>query len=866
MKLRFSIEYGTEWGECLHVVLTTCCIDRTTSVRRLPMSTHDGRSWTLETAVLESRQRPLASIHYCYEVVNAEGNVQRREWTLVPRIYWVSSSASYVFTDRWRDAPLCAHLYSYAYLTSQHQAFDEEIAPYRVSLYRKTLLLRVSAPQLQKGQSVAVLGSHPAMGCWNETRYLRMEYIGLGDWLLSINMDAVFLPVEYKYVVVDDATKGLVAWEDGDNHHVDAGQEHAGPSVLHDGETRVCYDGILRIAESLWRVAGVTVPLFSLRSEHSFGVGDFGDLRLLVDWAAATGMHIIQLLPINDTTTDGHWHDSNPYKITSCFRLHPHYLDLRQLGELRSKEKMMVYRRRQRELNALSCYDYEAVGRVKGEYVRDFFAERGEQVLKSDGFKEWSKKNAEWLKTDTLSSLDLFVQYQLHLQLKAVADYARQKGVSLKGDLPISMNVKEGISTFHDELIAHQCSIGTPPDAYSLQGQNWGVPPFNFAPSTLTYHQQRLRWMEQYFDAVRIDHILGFFRTWVIPEDAVLALLGHFSPALPMTAGEIVYFGLPFRRELMTEPYINDRVLDRLFGLHASYVRDTFLTSKGYGLYSVKHDYGTQRKVMAFFEGRNDENSLWIRDGLLRLLANVLFVEDLAQPEFYHPRFMSYKDSVFEALNDNDREAYMRLYNHYFFQRHSMYWGRVGMRRLGDMLSGTRLLVCGEDLGMMPDCVRPVLDALRILTLELQSLPKDHGYEFSHLNANPYRSVATIETHDMPPLRMWWEENPDRTQRYYVTMLQKEGRAPEHLPAHLAEEIIARHLYSPSMLCVLSLQDWLSMDSELRRRQLREERINLPGDSNNRWQYRMHLSLEQLLDEEHYNQKIRSMIVRSRRA
>jgi 4-alpha-glucanotransferase len=371
--------------------------------------------------------------------------------------------------------------------------------------------------------------------------------------------------------------------------------------------------------------------------------------------------------------------------------------------------------------------------------------------------------------------------------------------------------------------------------------------------------------MEQYFDAVRLDHILGYFRIWEIPQDAVYSVLGHFSPALPLTAGEIEYFGLSFRRELFTRPFINDRVLERFFGMHAQYVRDTFLIQKAYGLYDLKADYDTQRKVEACFAGRGDENSIWIREGLYRLLSNVLFVEDPRQPEMYHPRIAAYKEPVFEALSGDEKDAYLRLYNNFFYQRHGVFWGNGAIRRLEDTLGGCRMLVCAEDLGMLPDCVSPVLDCLRILTLEIQTMPKQDGYEFSHLDGYPYRSVATFSTHDMSPLRLWWEESPERTQRYYVTMLQKEGRAPEHLPAHMAEEIIARHLYCPSMLCLLSLQDWLAMDGELRRKNPRDERINVPSDPYNRWQWRMHLTIEQLLKAAKYNNKLHTMITRSKR-
>ncbi|MBQ8487236.1 MAG: 4-alpha-glucanotransferase [Prevotella sp.] len=861
MKLRFTIQYATQWGESMHVVLSYRSMDGTERTSDLQMTTQDGLTWTLDTAAIESRHRRMEAIRYHYQVEDGDGKVLRREWSLVPRTYYFDASKSYVFNDLWNDMPLCSHLYSNAYLTTQHARHGEQVEARRVPLYRKTVIFRVSAPQLVTGQSLALLGSHPMIGNWSPGRYLKMEYIGQGDWLLSVNMDAVGLPMEYKYVVVDDQTHELLSWEDGDNRLL--------TDDVADGEVRVLYGGLLRLKEKTWRAAGVVVPVFSLRSEHSFGVGDFGDLKRFVDWAVTTGMKIVQLLPVNDTTTDGHWHDSYPYNITSCFALHPHYMDLEQLGELKSKQKMTVYRRQQRELNALPQSDYEAVERVKHDYINDIFAEHGQRVLASKEFKTWFSENEHWLKAYAdwrhEGPITYYIQYNLHLQLKAAADYARSKGVVLKGDLPIGVNRDSVETKTHPELFNMDSQTGAPPDAFSKLGQNWGFPTYHWGKELTAWMQQRYQWMEQYFDAIRVDHVLGFFRIWEIPVDAVYGLLGHFSPALPLTVGEIEYFGLPFRRDLFTRPFINDRVLERLFGMHAQYVRDTFLIAKAYGLYDLKADYDTQRKVMDHFEGRGDENSLWIREGLMRLVANVLFVEDPRLPEMYHPRILAYQEPIYEALNGEEKDAYMRLYNNYFYQRHSMFWGSGAIHRLTDTLSQTRMLICAEDLGMLPDCVAPVLDALRILTLEIQTMPKQTGYEYSHLDGYPYRSVATFATHDMSPLRLWWEESPERTQRYYVTMLQKEGRAPEHLPAHLAEEIIARHLYCPSMLCLLSLQDWLAMDSELRRKNPREERINVPSDHYNRWQYRMHLTIEELLNADKFNSKIKTMITRSKR-
>ena len=871
MKLKFTIQYGTQWGESLHVVISYLSLDGTKKTANLLMLTDDGTYWTLETSAVESRQHPIESFSYHYQVEDEDGHVIRREWTMIPRVYHFDTSKSYILSDLWRDIPIQYHLYSSAYITTKGLARDEQLNPIRVPLYRKTIIFRVSAPQLLKGQSLAIVGSHPALGDWNAARYLRMEYLGQYDWMLSVNVDAVLLPLEYKYVVIDDATNTLVAWEEGDNRTTD-GLMPPDVSAVPDGTVLVAYGENLRIKEKPWRAAGVVVPVFSLRSDYSYGVGDFGDLRRLVDWAALTGMKVIQILPVNDTTVSHSWSDSYPYNIVSAFALHPHYLDLEAFGSLKNKSKMTAYHRQRRELNAIGYSDYEGVDRVKSAFINDLFEERGKQTLESKEFKSWFDTNKDWLEPYALwvnSSCQTkiyFTQYYLHLQLKEAADYARSKGVVLKGDIPIGVNSNSVETQRHPKLFNLDSQTGAPPDAFSPNGQNWGFPTYNWSEkSIIPWWHRRLKWMSQYFDAFRIDHVLGFFRIWEVPSDAIFGILGHFSPALPLTVSEIEYFGLPFRKDFMTRPFINDRVIERLFGIHAQFVKENFLIARSYGLYDLKAEYNTQRKVRDHFEGRGDENSLWIRDGLYRLISGVLFLEDPRQPNMYHPRIGVYNEPVFDALTNEEKDAFMRLYNNFFYQRHNFFWGSEATRRLTDVFGNTRMLCCAEDLGMLPDCVAPVLDYLRILTLEIQSMPKQNGYEFTHLDGNPYRSVATFSTHDMSPLRLWWEESPERTQRYYVTMLQKQGRAPEHLPAHLAEEIIARHLYCPSMLCMLSLQDWLAMDGELRSKNPREERINVPSDPYNRWKYRMHITIEDLLKADKYNNKLRTMITRSKR-
>lgn len=916
MKLRFTIHYTTVWGQSLHIVLTTRSRDGRERVQNIAMSTDDGDLWVAETTVMESRRHPVTSLSYRYQVEGGDGEVLRREWSMIPREYTCDSSKNYVFPDSWRDIPLQYHLYTWAVIRGEkretvqaplaRQSKQEVGVDRQLPVFRKTLVLRVSAPQLHHGESLAVCGNHPSLGDWNPSRYLRMSPIGDGDWVLSVNVDNVRLPLEYKYVVIDDGKNVLKSWEEGDNRVIgaaDVGLFTEQNAVLRDGEVVVVYGGVLRVKEQTWRAAGVAVPLFSLRTEQSFGVGDLGDLMRLGDWVSLTGMKLIQLLPLNDTTSTHSWTDSHPYNVISTHALHPHYLDLEQLPALKDRQERGAMNRQRRELNAQADSDYMAVDRVKWDYINKVYREHGDEILRSEGFAEFWQQNAAWMMPyaafcalrdhfgtartadwqqyaaydeEVVSGLSnegsplcddirrtYFVQYELYTQLRRAVDYLHSLGIAVKCDLPVS-TCRDSVETWtHPEWFRLDMQLGTPPSSSEPMGQNWGLPPVSDAGMAM--RMEALRHLEQFFDAVRIDHVVGMFRTWEIPIGSLYASMGHFAPALPLSEEEIGRYGLAFRKELFTRPFINDQILDRLFGIHAQYVRETFLVRRPYGLYDLRDEVGTQVRIRHRFDGQNDENSQWIRDGLYQLCADVLFLEDAAQPGMYHPRFGVLNAPVCEVLGAEEKRAFMNLYNDYFFVRHNDYWRYKAQEKVEAIVSASRMLVCAEDLGLLPPCVDEVLDQWRVLTLEVQSMPKTAGYEFSHLSANPCRSVATFSTHDMASMRLWWEEFPGRTQRYYATMLQKEGRAPQHLPAHLAEEIVARHLYCPSMLCVLSLQDWLAMSSELRGKDVWAERINDPYDAYHRWRYRMAVSLEQLMEARQYNEKVKTMIVRSKR-
>ena len=461
-----------------------------------------------------------------------------------------------------------------------------------------------------------------------------------------------------------------------------------------------------------------------------------------------------------------------------------------------------------------------------------------------------------------------FQQFCLDQQLMRATQYARRNGVFLKGDIPIGISRHSVEAWVEPHLFHLDCQAGAPPDNFSADGQNWGFPTYNWermAQDGYRWWVHRFRKMAEYFDAFRIDHVLGFFRIWQIPLHSVHGLLGQFAPSLPLSIKDIERYGLTFDRVRFIHPYITTQVVTSIFGRFSAEVKKKFLIAGKNNIWRLRPEYATQRMVEAAFVGFDDAKSLKIRDGLYRLISDVLFVPDMQDAERFHPRINAMNDYVFQSLSPQERDAFSRLHDDYFYHRHNHFWEEEAMKKLPPLVQATDMLVCAEDLGMVPACVGPVMERLRILPLEIQSMPKAMGVRFGRLEENPYRSVSTIFTHDMPTLREWWEEDYERAQEYYSQMLGMDGAAPRVMPGWLCAEVVARQLYSPSMLCLISLQDWLSIDETHRFPHPRAERINVPANPRHYWRYRMHLNIEELMECQELNNQVRQLIRRSGR-
>lgn len=890
MTVQFNIKYKVMFGEQIVANIQT-----EEGELKLPLETTDGERWVCDWCV----ESPEKSYTYYYSV-EREGRAVKTEWLMIKHQLDVNAKKAAVYTlyDHWKAMPEDAFLYSSAFTDCINHQAPQEMKPETGS---KIVRLVVRAPQLRDGERLGVLGADKALGAWDVQKILPMTQHTYNEWVADI--DATHLEgshLEFKFVAFRNAKNELL-WETSMNRTVDLPEMKAGELVSYELDQAF-------FALYNRKLAGTQVPVFSLRTRKSAGIGDFGDLKTMIDFVASTGQKVLQLLPINDTTITHTWTDSYPYSCISVFAIHPQYADLHALPELKDAKARAEAEKTRAELNALDKIDYEKVNDFKINYLRQIFNQEGEKMMKTAEYKAFFQASELWLvpyaqysylrdkngtadfnqwpdhqvwdeaerkaladpKTAAYKNVAFFyfVQFVLDRQMQEAHEHAKAKGVILKGDIPIGVN-RNGCDVWTEPKYFNlNGQAGAPPDDFSANGQNWGFPTYNWfemLKDGCQWWNRRFQNMARYFDAYRIDHVLGFFRIWEIPVHSVHGLLGQFAPALAMSREEIESYGLHFQEDRFTRPFITDWVLDRVFHERAGEVKEKYLDRLDDERYQMKSEVDTQRKVEALFADVTNEKELWLRDGLYALISDVLFVRDHTNPGVFHPRISAQLDFIYESLYDNDKAAFNRLYNDYFYRRNNQFWYQEAMKKLPKLVQATRMLVCAEDLGMVPDCVPWVMDELKILSLELQSMPKDPSVKFGHLSRNPYRSVCTISSHDMPTLRMWWDENIQRTQEYYNTMLYRQGSAPHPLPGWLASDIISRHLTSPSMLCILSIQDWLATDEALRLPDADAERINIPANPKHYWRYRMHLNIEDLAADKRFVQNITEMISQSGR-
>ena len=808
MTTNIQLQYHTEWGESMQLRL---------GKRRIPMEYSFGGLWQI---MLTGRD-----IHdgdnFTFEVVRG-GKVIKREWR-THHFKAPSAQKNIIVRSRWMDRPSNSAFYASAFSDVIFRRPDG--SSFRHPRYEGpdlgNVCIRIAAPEVRSHEAVGLVGSGKQLGNWKKVTLL--SDASFPWWFITMDIKE---PMEYKFVIADAKTKEILRWEEGPNHFFGEVPPSDTQLIIADLEPK--------FPSEPWRGAGIAVPVFSLRTEESFGVGEFNDIKRLVDWAVKAGQNVIQLLPINDTTMTHTWQDSYPYNAVSSFALHPQFIHLPAAGVRQDA----AYKAQKAQLEALPAIDYEAVNAAKLKLLRKLYdGAKGRETMASAQYKAFADANSGWLlpyavfsvlrdrhgspefekwgKWSTYSAKKVaafadenpaevgfycYLQFLLDRQLREVVDYAHLHGVALKGDLPIGVSRVSVDAWQHPELFHLDSQAGAPPDAFAEDGQNWGFPTYNWekmAEDNYAWWRARMGKMSQYFDAFRIDHILGFFRIWEIPSQYKSGLMGHFNPALPYAESE--------------------------------------LRSQG------------------FNPGAGEG-------------TDVLFVEDPRQKGYWHPRISGDKTQQYAALSWEMKDRYNRLSEEFFWRRHNDFWRDCALRKLPALLRSTGMLACGEDLGMIPACVPSVMEEQNILSLEIQRMPKDPKDSFGYPDRYPYWCVCATGTHDTSPLRAWWEEDRALTQRYYNEVLGCEGDAPYFCEPWVADLIVAQHMKSPAMLAILPLQDWLATDGEVRYPgNPADERINIPAIPRHYWRYRMHCTLESLIANDKLNSHMRTLVEASAR-
>jgi 4-alpha-glucanotransferase len=898
MKLHFYLRFSTRQGQDLFICGNIPELGYQNKLTNQPvlMKYKNQDFWEV---IVELASLPPDPVMYYYQLKMEDGSIVH-EWGNDRTIQISSKHDDMEIFDIWNHAGE----YENAFYTAP---FQEILLPTQSKKSSRktpkiyTHVFRIKAPLIRSNEAVCISGNGSALGDWSMAEPLILRKEGTW-WTIELNLAGATSPVHYKYGVYDVKHESLVQFENGPNRILFGEAQDDRLTILHDG--------FIRLPNSTWKGAGVSIPVFSLRSKNSFGTGEFSDIRLLVDWAHKAGLKMIQILPVNDTSATGSWIDSYPYAAISAFALHPLYLNLEEMAGKKNASLIKPLKKIQKRLNALADLDYETVMQTKTDAARELFNAIKSSLADDPDFAEFFGQNKTWLvpyaafcylkelngsvdfhkwKTygkysklavDRLTSPQskqyeqisfyYFVQYHLYRQLRKSVLYAHENKVIIKGDIPIGVYRHSCDAWVSPELFHMDMQAGAPPDPFAVKGQNWGFPTYNWermAKDSFQWWKNRFSQMAIYFDAFRIDHILGFFRIWSIPISQCEGIMGHFEKSIPVHRVEFDERNIYFDKDRYIRPFINEAVLWEYFGPETEKVKTLYFEETKQGRFNIKEFVNTQKKVTEHFEDKTTEVfDIRNRDALMNLISNVILFEvDSSDGNQFHFRFSMESTSSFRYLDWHLQNQLRDLYNNYFFQRQDIFWRKEAMKKLPLLKRSTNMLVCGEDLGMVPACVQDVMRQTGILSLEIQRMPKDISHEFFNPGSAPYLSVVTPSTHDMSTIRGWWEEDRNKTQKFYNEELGQWGEAPYFCDAWINKAIVQEHLHSPAMWSIFQLQDLLGMDENIRRENPNDERINVPAIANYYWRYRIHIYLEDLIKAKPFNEQLREMVKSSGR-
>ncbi|XP_022874044.1 4-alpha-glucanotransferase DPE2-like isoform X1 [Olea europaea var. sylvestris] len=755
---------------------------------------------------------------------------------------------------------------------------------------------RICCPNIEEKTSICVIGSPLELGQWKVQGRLKLNYIGESIWQAECMMRKEGFPLKYRYGKYRNNEN--FSMEMGPNRELFVDFATSQPEYI------VLSDGLMR--EMPWRGSGVAIPMFSIRSDADLGVGEFLDLKLLVDWSVQSGFHLVQLLPINDTSVHGMWWDSYPYSSLSVFALHPLYLRVQALSENITEDIKQEIQRARVQLDGKDV-DYEATMAAKLSIAKKIYSQEKETILSSTSFQNFFSENQDWLrpyaafcflrdffetsdhsqwgrfslfsqdKLEKLVSKDslhydivcfhYYIQYHLHMQLSEASEYARKKGVVLKGDLPIGVDRNSVDTWVYPSLFRMNTSTGAPPDYFDKNGQNWGFPTYNWeemSKDNYAWWRARLTQMAKYFTAYRIDHILGFFRIWELPDHAVTGLCGKFRPSIPLSQEELEREGI-WDFDRLSRPYIRQKFLVEKFGASCPIIASNFLNEHQKDHYEFKEDCNTEKKIASKLKSCIErsmflESEALLRSNLFDLVKNIVLIRDPEDSKSFYPRFNLEDTSSFSELDEHSKNVLKRLYYDYYFHRQETLWRQNALKTLPVLLNSSDMLACGEDLGMIPSCVHPVMQELGLIGLRIQRMPNEPDLEFGIPSQYSYMTVCAPSCHDCSTLRAWWEEDEERRRRYFKNVVGSDLLPPDECTPEIVHFILRQHFEAPSMWTIIPLQDLLALKEEYTTRPAAEETINDPTNPKHYWRYRVHVTLESLLEDKDLITEIKGLV------
>ena len=773
-------------------------------------------------------------------------------------------------------------------------------------------VFQVFVHRVLEGDQLCVIGDGEQLGNWDVAKAVPLTDAHTPVWSAPVALPPL-TRIGYRFIIrragtaiVQDVSERCLELNEPDRNYLSRSNNATVPIVLAPSELSFNFP-------TNWKGAGVALPVFSLRSNNSCGVGEFNDLPKIVDFCVKSGYQLLQLLPINDTTSNNSYRDSYPYSAVSSFALHPQYLNIEALGTMPLSLRK-EYAREKERLNALEEIDYIKVMQVKNRFIRTMYKIHKDEFLVSKDFTSWFSANQDWLvpyavfhffmdvngtsnydrwgirssiskeEMEKLAAPDSFyfeylgmiyyTQFHLHQQLEAATEYAAERQVIVKGDLPIGVNRYCVDTWVNPHLFRLDMQAGAPPDFFSADGQNWYFPTYNWeemSKDNYGWWRSRLSQMAKYFHAYRIDHILGFFRIWEIPASFKTGMAGRFYPAHAVSRQELQSLGL-WDIERYVKPYVRDGILQDMFQENWWKIKERFFEPIWDRL-KFKQEYDTERKIdkiltlpkdAAPSERRYNED---VAKKLFTLLNNVCLLQDVEAENMFHPRFMMQQTSSYAELPNDWKTHLHTLHEDYFHRRQDELWKKNGLERLPMMKSASRMLVCGEDLGFIPDCVPSVMSETGILSLAVQRMP-DGDVEFGIPADYKYECVASTSSHDTSTFRGWWEEiDAEQRKRYWTQVMHRDGgtEPPAECTPEIVEWAIRDHLACPAMWTIFPLQDLLGMDGKLRRANAAEEQINDPSNPDHVWNFRLHINVEEIVEKTEFMNKLAKLNKDNRR-